>query len=454
MNQFEVVIQGYLVLPEKVVEGEIGVQNGKIVAISEGIGHLQATKIVNVLGKYVFPGLIDAHVHCFSNPDEGFEVTSAAAAAGGVTTFLDMPYDLPNPINNVEIFKEKVERLNKQSIVDICLWGTISKYNGVEQIKPLAEAGAVAFKMSTFETDAYRFPRIPDYEIIKAMEQLREYDLVAAFHAENDEIIVELIEDYQKAGKVYPKAHMETRPPYTETSAVLKLMEFAHWTDSKLHIVHVSHPRTLELIKLFKEQGTKVTSETCYTYLLLNCGDLDKFGPKAKNNPPLRYQEDVDGLWEKIKTNDLDFVTSDHAPWSLAHKEKGKDNIFLAASGMPGLDIMGSLMFERMVVEKGFSLVNFAKVMAQNPADIYGIPNKGRIAEGFDADFAIIDPEVVWTVDENQFHSYSKISPFHGQKVKGKVVHTIVRGETVYDGEKVTKEPGFGVFVPGKAYKQ
>ena len=123
MNQFEVVIQGQLVLPEKVVEGEIGVQNGKIVAISEGIGHLQATNIVNAQGKYVFPGLIDAHVHCFSNPDEGFEVTSAAAAAGGVTTFLDMPYDLPNPINNVEMFKEKVERLNKQSIVDICLWG-------------------------------------------------------------------------------------------------------------------------------------------------------------------------------------------------------------------------------------------------------------------------------------------------------------------------------------------
>ena len=117
---------------------------------------------------------------------------------------------------------------------------------------------------------------------------------------------------------------------------------------------------------------------------------------------------------------------------------------------MPGLDIMGSLMFESMVVEKGFSPVHFAKVMAQNPADIYGIPNKGRIAEGFDADFAIIDPEVVWTVNENQFHSYSKISPFHGQEVNGKVVQTIVRGETVYDGEKVTKEPGFGAFVPAR----
>lgn len=454
MATYDLVVKGKLVLENEVANGEIGVKNGKVETISKERGFLKGDRELDFGTSYVFPGFIDVHVHCFSNPKEGFTSTSTSAAAGGVTTFLDMPYDLPNPVNNVEQFEKKVKQLEQEAVVDICLWGTIAKSGGTDQIIPLAEAGAIAFKMSTFETDAYRFPRIPDPEILKAMELIRDTGLVAAFHSENDEIIVDMIAEYKKVNKVYPRAHMETRPPVTETSAVLKLMEFAYWTGVKLHIVHVSHPRTIDLINIFKNLGVNVTCETCYPYLLLDVSALDEFGPKAKNNPPLRNPEEVQGLWEHLKVGNIELISSDHAPWGSEHKDTGKDNIFLAASGLSGVEIIGPLMFDSTVAKGILTPVQFAKLMSQQPAEVFQILGKGKIAVGYDADFAVIDPEENWILDETNFRSYSKMSPFHGKQVQGKVVQTIVRGTTVYDGNDVTVTPGFGKFVPGSAMKK
>ncbi|QTD41530.1 dihydroorotase family protein [Sporosarcina sp. Te-1] len=453
MNKVDSVIKGQIVLKDQVIKGEVGIKEGKIVSIHEGTGNLQSVEVKDYGDAFVFPGMIDVHVHCFSNPDEGFVTTSTSAAAGGITTFLDMPYDLPNPVNNVDQFKKKVKQLEEEAVVDICLWATISKMNGTDQIIPLAEAGAIAFKMSTFETDAYRFPRIPDPEILKAMELIEKTGLRAAFHSENDEIIVDLIDEYQKAGKVYPKAHNETRPPVTETSAVLKLMEFAYWTNVKLHIVHVSHPRTIDLIKLFQAQGVKVTCETCYPYLLMDVDDLDKYGPIAKNNPPLREQEEVQGLWKHIEEGNIDLVSSDHAPWSAEQKERGNENIFLASSGLPGVEIMTPLMFNSTVSNGRLTPNEFSNLMSTHPAEVFSIPGKGQISVGYDADFTVIDPAQKTVIDQNSFKSFSKLTPFNGQELNCKVISTILRGEEVFDGENVTKGPGFGKFVPGSAAK-
>jgi allantoinase len=453
MRQVDGIIKGKIVLIDKVIKGEVGIKEGKIVSIYEGTGNLESENCKDFGDSFVFPGVIDVHVHCFSNPNEGFVTTSSSAAAGGITTFLDMPYDLPNPVNNVEQFKKKVKKLEEEAIVDICLWGTISKTGGTDQIIPLAEAGAIAFKMSTFETDAYRFPRIPDPEILKAMKLIEETGLRAAFHSENDEIIVDMIEQYQKEGKVYPKAHNETRPPVTETSAVLKLLEFAYWTNVKLHIVHVSHPRTIDMIKLFQAQGVKVTCETCYPYLLMNVDDLDKYGPIAKNNPPLREKEEVQGLWKHIEEGNIDLISSDHAPWSAEQKEKGNDNIFLASSGLPGVEIMTPLMFNSTVSNGKLSPNEFANLMSTHPAEVFSIPGKGQISVGYDADFTVIDPAQKTVIDQNSFKSYSKLTPYNGQELNCKVISTILRGEEVFDGENVTKGPGYGKFVPGSAAK-
>lgn len=454
LKHFEKVIRGRLVLENTVVDGEIGIDGGKIAFVAVNGEKLQGDKVEDFGKSYVFPGMIDEHVHCFSNPDEGFKPTSSAAAVGGITTFFDMPYDRPHPINNVDIFNDKVKRLEGKAYVDICLWATIAKHNGTDQIVPLAEAGAVAFKMSTFETDPFRFPRIPDPEILKAMTLIKNTDLRAAFHSENDDIIFSTIEEYKKTNKVYPRAHMETRPPVSETSAILKLLEFAYWTNVKLHIVHVSHPRSIDLIQQFKKQGVHVTSETCYPYLLLDVHSLEKFGPKAKMNPPVRYPEDVEKMWKHLMNGDIDLISSDHSPWGIEQKDIGNDNIFKAASGLPGVEIIVPLMFDSAVASGRLTPVEFAGLMSTHPAKVFNVPNKGMIASGYDADFTVIDPEQVTKIDKNSLHSKVKMTPFHGRTCRGKVVRTIVRGCTVYDGKNIVVEQGYGKFVAGSAAKQ
>lgn len=451
MHAFDRVVKGNIVLPDKIIKGEIAISGGKIKQISANPGELTGKTVQDYGHAYVFPGFIDTHVHCYSNPDEGVTATSMAAAFGGVTTFFDMPYDRPDPINNADIFRKKAAHLQGNTYVDVCLWGTIAKENGTDQIQPMAEEGAIAFKMSTFETDPYRFPRIPDPEILKAMQLLKKFNLRASFHSENGEIIYRLIDEFKAAKKVYPRAHMETRPPVTETSAVLKLLEFAYWTGAKLHIVHVSHPRSVELIQYFREQGVDVTCETCYHYLLLNVHDLENMGPRAKMNPPLREPEDVSHLWEKVCAGQINMITSDHAPWSLEQKMKGKDNIFESPSGLPGIELLVPLMFDGGVMSGKLSVLQFADLLATRPAEIYQVPNKGKIEAGYDADLTIIDPDQNTYIDETRLHSQAKFTPFDQKVCRGKIIETIVRGTTVYDGEKVTVEKGFGQFVPGSA---
>ncbi|MCO7124301.1 dihydroorotase [Sporolactobacillus shoreicorticis] len=451
MEPFDLVVKGNIVLPDKVMNGAIGISKGKITHITDQQNGLVSKNVKDFNGSFIFPGFIDTHVHCYSNPDEGVAATSEAAAFGGVTTFFDMPYDRPDPINNVKIFEKKIQRLEGKTVVDICLWGTIAKKNGTDQIIPMAKAGAVAFKLSTFETDPYRFPRIPDPEILKAMKIIKEVNLRAAFHSENGEVIYQMIEEYQKKGKVYPRAHMETRPPVTETSAILKLLEFAYWTGAKLHIVHVSHPRSIELIQLFKKQGVQVTCETCYHYLLLDVHDLEEQGPRAKMNPPVREPEDVQKMWEKLEGNQIDMITSDHAPWSLEQKIKGKDNIFKSPSGLPGVELLIPLMFDGGVMSGRLTPVQFAHLLATHPAEAYQVPGKGKITIGYDADLTIIDPSKQTIIDEMKLHSQAKLTPFNQKKLRGKIIETIIRGNTVFDGTKITADMNYGKFVPGSA---
>jgi len=445
---YDKVITGNIVLEETVKKGSIGIKDGVIANISFDEKLKGATE-KNLENELIFPGAIDVHVHCFSNPKEGFEKTTRLAAKGGVTTFLDMPYDLPNPINNADIFKEKSAELEKEALVDIGLWGTMKKRGGTSDLKPMIEAGAMSFKMSTFETDEYRFPEIPNDEIIKAMKVLADTGVLVAFHSEDNETVKTMVEEYQDSNKIYNLAHNETRPPHTETTAVLKLLEYAYWTKAKLHIVHVSHPRTLDLIKQFRKEGVDVTAETCYPYLLLNTDDLKEYGPACKMNPPVRTKEDVARMWDHLKEGTIDLISSDHIRWEEEDKKQGYNNIFKAPSGLPGLEVIVPLIYDAMVNKHNFSPTDFGKLMATNAAERFQINGKGKIAVDYDADFVIINPETEWTVSEDSLETNINLLPFKNRKLCGKVTETIIRGETVFDGKEITVKPGYGKFIEG-----
>ncbi len=446
----DLLIKGDLVLPDEVAQDSlVGVKNGLIVGIYRDGAAPRANQNLNASGQLVFPGLVDAHVHSYSNPNEGFEHSTAAAAAGGVTTIIEMPYDHSAPVFTPEIFQNKIELVRRLARVDVALLATLKKDGNCEAIEPLVEMGACGFKLSVFETDPNRFPRIEDDVLFNVLPQIANQDVPVGFHAENDVIIKALIARFKEEGKTYPKAHCQTRPPISESLSVVKLLEFAHWSRVQLHIYHASHPRSLELIDWYRRRGVDVTVETCPHYLVLNEDDMERVGAFAKINPPIRKKVDVEQMWGALKDGSVDWIASDHAPWPLAKKQAL--DIFENSSGSPGLETTLALMYSEGVIERGLNPVALAKLLAERPAQRFKLaPRKGHIALGADADFAVFDPNQQWTFRAGDSRSSAKWSPYDGMTFKGRVVQTILRGRIIYDGSVILAKEGNGEFIPAK----
>jgi allantoinase len=449
-TSLDLTIQGNIVFSDHVGENKIiGIKNGKIKGFFDNQTSFISSKHINAEQNLIFPGLVDAHVHSYSNLKEGFGHSTAAAAAGGVTTIIEMPYDQNEPVVTADVFKKKIDKIHRLAKVDVALLATLKKDGNSNDISSIARLGACGFKLSTFETDPDRFPRIEDDILYEIFPKILEQGLTVGFHAENDRIIESLISRYNLTGKTYPRAHLETRPPVTETIAVIKLLELAYWLPVRLHIYHVSHPRTIDLIDWYRTQGVDVSGETCPHYLVFTEKDLDKKRSFLKINPPIRSKAEVEQMWNALQEDRIDFVTTDHAPWPLSKKQS--ENIFENASGAPGLEIFLSVMYTHGVVERGLKTYRLAQLLSENPAKRFNlIHRKGRIALGADADLTIFDPTIEWRYDAKKSLSSAKWSPYDGNLLKGKVVKTIVRGKIAYDGQSVIAKPGEGKFIPAK----
>ena len=449
--ELDLLVRGDLVLPHEIArDAAVGVKGGGIAALYGSGETPPAQKTLDFRGCLVFPGVVDAHVHSYSVPGaEGFPHSSAAAAAGGVTTFIEMPYDAGAPTVSPEAFRKKVDLVNRLSRVDVALLATLPKEGAPERIAPLVKLGACGFKLSLFETDPDRFPRIEDPVLREILPVMAEHGVPVGFHAENDALIFHSIGKSRREGKTSSQAHGETRPPITETLAVLKLLEFARWTGCRLHLYHISHPRSLHLLQRFYPDGVDVTTETCPHYLVLHEGDMDRLQARGKINPPLRSREAMEEMWEFLKIGMVDMVSSDHAPWPLEKKQS--PDIFENASGAPGVETLFPLMFSEGVMKRGLAPVQLARILCENPARRFRLfPKKGSISLNADGDLAILDPRAEGILGGERMHSSARWTPFEGMTVRGKVVSTILRGEVVYDGKEVKAQPGTGRFVPAQ----
>lgn len=444
---YDLIICGNAVLSDRVLyDAVVAVKDGRIAAVLPPGTNAEAKERIDASRRYVLPGAIDAHVHCYSSLDEGFTRASRAAAAGGVTTIIEMPYDATGMICTEELFLAKKEVLERESVVDMALLATIAKQDGLDQIPLLARAGACGFKVSMFNTDSFRFPRIDDGELLDAFAAIAETGCPVGVHAEVDEIVRKSIRKQEAYGERDPRSHCWSRPKVAESAAVLTALELAHWTGVKLHIYHCTFPRIFDLVHYFKSQGTRVTAETCTHYLTLSEEDMLTLHAKGKINPPLRSREDVEQLWQQLARGEVDMVTSDHAPWLI--ERKNKPNIFENASGAPGVEHLLPVMYSEGVAAGRISIVQLAHLLAEKPASVFGLDSrKGRIAEGLDADLVILDPQQSWVVDEAETQSSSGWSPYHGMQLQGRITHAFVRGQAVYDGT-VVGQPGMGRFVP------
>ncbi|KGE00964.1 amidohydrolase family protein [Rhizobium sp. YS-1r] len=447
MADFDLVLKGTLVLPDSLVpEGHVAIRDGLVAAV--GQGDMPAAKERHDLGKaLILPGAIDAQVHSLSQKNqEDFIWSTRAAAAGGVTTIVDMPYDEGNLICSAEAVRGKAAHGESQARVDFALYGTIDPAEGAKRIPEQVEAGVAAFKFSTFGTDPKRFPRIPAPLMAECFASIAPTGLTAGVHNENDEYVRAAMEKVKASGITDYRAHEMSRPPLTELLAMVEIYEIGAATGCPAHVVHCSLGRGYEIAAAYRAQGHRATVECLIHYLTLDSEtDAKRLGGRSKCNPPIRPRAEVERLWRHIAAGNVTLLSTDHVSWSLDRKTN--PDMLANASGLPGLEAMVPL-FVKGALERGVPLTWAARLMALNPARHFRIDHiKGALEVGKHADIAVLTPERHVFDASRTGNNVVGWSPYDGMTLPYKVAATYLRGKLAYDGSKVLAEPGNGNFV-------
>ncbi len=449
MSSYDLLVRGGSVVSSSgVFEADVAVSDGVVAAVEPEIGGSAGREVV-ASGLHVFPGLIDAHVH-FSEPGrahwEGFETGSRAFAAGGVTTVFDMPLNAYPPTVDGRSFDLKREAGERSALVDFALWGAIQPDN-LDKMEELAERGVVGFK--AFMTPATEdFKNVDDLELYEGMAEAARLGLPVAVHAESPQITGRLTRRALANMRLSARDYTESRPVIAELEAISRAILFAEHTGCALHVVHVSTGRGVDLVVEAQKRGVDVSCETCAHYLMLTRDDLEELGAVAKCAPPLRAAEEREALWERILDGRVPMVTSDHSP--CPPDMKAGDDMFRAWGGISGgQSTLGVLLKEGE--ERGLGLPTLASITAETVARRFGLPSKGRIEAGVDADLAVVDLDHGGVLEAEELLYRHRFSPYVGRKLKGRVVHALLRGRAVFSGGKVVAGPAGRLVKPDGA---
>ena len=439
-----------------IIESDLSLDDGKIAAIGNSSGS-ESSRTIDAGGKLVLPGLIDPHVH-FRDPGltqkEDFLSGSKGAVAGGVTTVFDMPTTQP-VVTSVELFNEKIQTVKPKALSNFGLIAAAGEEN-LSDIPSLASAGAVAFKTYMVSppkerTKEYQGSFITSSgQLYKVMEQVGRTGLVHCVHAESDSTINCLTEKLLAEGRKDPMAHYDSRPNFTEAEAVYEAILFSKVLHTKLHVVHVSTSEATQLLRQAKNDQVNVSAETCPHYLCFTRELLNTKGPFAKYNPPSRNLEDVKGLLDALNDGTIDMVSTDHAPHTREEKERGREDIFKAPPGTPGVETRLPILL-RMAHEGLLGLEDIPRLTSESPAKRFGL-NKGTIQVGSDADLVIVDYDIEWTIKASELQTKAwETVLFDGMKVRGRVKYTILNGKVAYEEGVGFAKPGIGEMVQGRA---
>lgn len=441
-----VIRNGLIVTHENVSAGNIAIQNGKIAAITSAETEVEGKEVIDAQGKYVFPGGIDTHAHLNDpgyNWREDYIHGTQAAAAGGITTFIDMPMQNEPALTTAALFNRKEELLKDKGIVDYVFWGGLID-NNVKELVGLYEAGAVGYK-------AFIGPCSPDYTSVTsglmrhAMQEVVPRDIVFGFHCEDYSIIKYEENKAIRENRRTIRDFLDARPVSAEMISVENVIRLAKETGARVHICHVSHPDVAQLIREAKAEGVKISGETCSHYLIFNEDDFLNNGPIFKCAPPLRTKEDQEALWEYVLDGTLSCVASDHSPCTLEEKAVDSGDIWKSWGGISGIQSTFQVMYDAAVNQRKLSPKLLAQVLSYGPAQAFNLfPRKGVLAPGFDADIVILDPEKEWEITPESLFYVNKISAFVGLKGKGIIEKTLVRGKVVFDEGKITAATGTG----------
>ncbi len=431
--------------------GFIAARGAIIAAIGQGAPP-PASEVFDWSGRLLLPGLVDGHMHTSSVLGwAGIEGATRSAAAGGITTCCDMPYDVPLPVTDTGKLADKLRWVERTAHVDMALYGTITKTGGVDAIPDLAAGGVSAFKLSTYEYDPVRFPRIDPPTMLAAFRAIGRTGLPVAIHNEDQEIVQRLTAEAREAGRTEPIWHCRTRLPVAETMADLAIFEMGREAGAHVHIAHSSLARGFAIAAAFRRAGGRdgfdATGEACIQYLCMTEEDIVRLGGRGKCNPPFRAAAEIPRMWDALLADQIAYVSTDHAPWPI--EAKRDPDIFACPAGLIGLQSFAPLMFT-LLDERGLSPALMARFCAERTARLHGLfPKKGALRVGSDCDILVLE-RGDFTFDEARIVDRPELrwSPYHGRRMRARVAATVLRGALIWDGATVRATPGTGRFVP------
>jgi allantoinase len=439
---------------------DIGVAQGRIAAVLPPGTSCAAERVIDASGCHVLPGVIDTHVHT-RHPGvperEDFLSGTSAAAAGGITTIFEMPIS-KMPTNSGDALRERADVLQSTAVVDYALYGGAGHEN-VETIAAQAEAGAIAFKTFLQPPPPTRLDEFfglwctDEVRLRDVMRAVKATGLRHCFHCEHTATFEAMQAALEREGRTTGRAHADSRPPIVEDLSVAIVLALAEDLNARVQVVHCSSPRAARMARDARWRGVDATVETCPPYLFFTDEALDRLGPFAKCNPPLRGEKEVRGLRQCLREGLIEVVGTDHSPFLADDKRKGAENIFLAPPGLAGLEVLVPLMLT--AVHRGWvSLSDVSALLSENAARLFSLPQKGRLQEGADADLTIVDLGATWTYDSSHALTKSRANMriYDGVEMHGRVTTTVVRGTVVFADGVVTGTPGHGRFVrPARA---
>ena len=432
-----------VVLPDGVRPAVIRVDKGVITAIDtkdDGVAFASSEHVIDAGAAVVMPGIVDTHVH-INEPGraewEGFETATRAAAAGGVTTVVDMPLNSIPATTTVEALEIKRRAAEGRCHVDVGFWGGVVPGNA-RQLEPLAHAGVLGFKCFLSPSGVDEFAAVSEHDLRSAMPILARTGLPLLTHAEWPGLLYEA--DPRKDPRHY-KTWLNLRPPGAEHAAIELMLQLSGRTGARVHIVHLASAGGLAEINKAKSAGVPVTVETCPHYLTFCAEEIPPGATALKCAPPIRERDHRERLWLALRDGEIDLVATDHSPAPPALKHLDDGDFIAAWGGIASLQLALPVMWTG-ARHRRIPFERLAEWMCAAPAKLAGLTErKGAIATGHDADLVIVDPDREFTVDPSRLYHRHAITPYDGARLHGVVLKTMLRGEIVYDNGTIAGSP-------------
>jgi dihydropyrimidinase len=450
----KILIQGgTIVTAEKAFSGDVLVIGERIAAVGN-CPNIDVDRVIDATDRLVIPGGIDAHTHLdmplgdIKSADD-FETGTIAAAFGGTTCIID--FATPEPGESLQQALDTwMEKAHGKAVIDYGFHMVLREYGlGIEkEMARMVDAGVTSFKLFMAYT---RTLYLDDGLIFRAMQRAGELGALTSVHAENGQVIDELVLQALEAGQTAPRYHALTRPPQTEAEATHRAIALAEMADAPIYIVHLSSTEALDEIKIARASGLPVHAETCPQYLFLSDECYERPGLEAAKyvmSPPLRSKEGQEELWRGLAYGDIEVVGTDHCPFPLHEKERGKDDFTKIPNGAPGIENRVSLIYHGGVVGGHFDVKRWVEVTATAPARIFGLfPRKGTIQPGSDADIVVFNPDVEVEIRAASHHMNVDYNAYEGFKVKGVAEIVLTRGQIIVENGSFLGKPGGGEYL-------